>query len=129
MTGLRQKVLRLAAESGCSAYDSHYAALAQELDVLLLTHDGEVLGAFPETAVHLNDVLTEGGCVGVAPFLNSEGGNCRARTARDSAGVSNVRRAGRTPVARLSRLLLIPKWIRCETLSTDRPGRLLPPEV
>jgi predicted nucleic acid-binding protein len=58
MTCLRQEVLRLAAESGSPAYDSHYAALAQELDVPLLTHDGEVLGAFPETAVHRGDVLT-----------------------------------------------------------------------
>jgi predicted nucleic acid-binding protein len=54
------EVLRLAVESGCSAYDSHYAALAQQLDVPLLTHDGEVLQAFPETAVHPNDFLTGG---------------------------------------------------------------------
>ena len=52
------EVLRLATESGCSAYDSHYAALAQQLDVPLVTHDGEVLEAFPETAVHPGDFLT-----------------------------------------------------------------------
>lgn len=51
------EVLRLAVESGCSAYDSHYAALAQKLDVPLLTHDGEVLEGFPETAIHPKDFL------------------------------------------------------------------------
>jgi predicted nucleic acid-binding protein len=47
------EVLRRAVDSGCSAYDSHYAALAQQLDVPLVTHDGEVLEAFR--------VLGEGG--------------------------------------------------------------------
>ncbi|PQJ26911.1 hypothetical protein BSZ35_18460 [Salinibacter sp. 10B] len=51
------EVLRLATQSGCSAYASHYAALAQQLDVPLITHDGEVLEALPETAVHPNDFL------------------------------------------------------------------------
>lgn len=51
------EVLRLAVDSGCSAYDSHYAALAEQLDVPLITHDGEVLEAFPETAVHPDDFL------------------------------------------------------------------------
>jgi predicted nucleic acid-binding protein len=51
------EVLRLAIDSGCSAYDSHYAALAQQLDVPLVTHDGDVLEAFPETAVHPSDFL------------------------------------------------------------------------
>jgi predicted nucleic acid-binding protein len=51
------EVLRLATQSGCSAYDSHYAALAQQLDAPLITHDGDVLEAFPETAVHPDDFL------------------------------------------------------------------------
>jgi predicted nucleic acid-binding protein len=51
------EVLRLAVESGCSAYDAHYAALAQQLEVPLVTHDGELLDAFPETAVHPKDFL------------------------------------------------------------------------
>jgi predicted nucleic acid-binding protein len=50
-------VLRLAVDSGCSAYDSHYAALAQQLDVPLVTHDGKILEAFPEMAVHPDDFL------------------------------------------------------------------------
>jgi len=53
------EALRLAVESGCSAYDSHYATLAQQLDVPLLTHDGEILEAFPETAVHPDHFLEE----------------------------------------------------------------------
>jgi predicted nucleic acid-binding protein len=51
------EVLRLATQSGCSAYDSHYAALAQQLDVSLVTHEEDVLEAFPETAVHPGDFL------------------------------------------------------------------------
>lgn len=53
------EVLRLAADSGCTAYDTQYAALAQQLDAPLLTHDGEVLEGFPETAVHPSDFLTQ----------------------------------------------------------------------
>ncbi len=51
------KVLRLAVNSGCTAYDSQYAAVAQQLDVPLVTHDGEVLANFPERAVHPSDFL------------------------------------------------------------------------
>ena len=51
------EVLRLAVDSGCAAYDSQYAALAQRLGVPLVTHDGQVLAGFPETAVHPSDFL------------------------------------------------------------------------
>lgn len=51
------EVLRLAVDSGCTAYDSHYAALAQQLEVDLVTHDEEVLNGFPETAIHPRDFL------------------------------------------------------------------------
>ena len=51
------EVLRLAVNSGCKAYDSQYAALAQQLDVPLVTHDQEVLDGFPETAVPPSDFL------------------------------------------------------------------------
>ena len=51
------EVLRLAVGSGCTAYDSQYAALAQQLDVPLVTHDQEVLDGFPQTAVHPSDFL------------------------------------------------------------------------
>lgn len=53
------EVLRLAVSSGCTAYDSQYAALAQQLDVPLVTHDGEVLEGFPKTAVHPSDYLNK----------------------------------------------------------------------
>lgn len=50
-------VLRLAAESGCSAYDCQYVQLAKDLDVPLVTHDKEVLGAFPRVALRAEDFL------------------------------------------------------------------------
>jgi predicted nucleic acid-binding protein len=45
-------VLLLAAASGCSAYDCEFVALAEQLDVTLVTFDREVLEAFPGTAIH-----------------------------------------------------------------------------
>lgn len=46
-------VLRLAAESGCSAYDCEYVLLAQRMNLRLVTSDRAVLAAFPGTAVPL----------------------------------------------------------------------------
>ena len=43
-------ILTLAAESGCSAYDCEYVALAQLLSVPLVTEDQELLAAFADTA-------------------------------------------------------------------------------
>lgn len=48
-----EKVLELAAQSKCSAYDCEYAALAQDLNVPLVTTDRQIFRAFPETAVSL----------------------------------------------------------------------------
>jgi len=48
-----EKVLYLAKESGCSAYDCEFVSLAQELKVPLITADRKVLKAFPNTAVSL----------------------------------------------------------------------------
>lgn len=47
-------VLRLAAESGCTAYDCEFVALAQDLDVPLVTVDRQVLAAFTNRAVSLD---------------------------------------------------------------------------
>lgn len=44
-------VLTLAVRSGCSAYDCEYVALAEDLDVPLVTFDGDVAGAFPDRAL------------------------------------------------------------------------------
>ncbi len=44
-------VLKLASESGCSAYGCEYIALAMKLGVSLVTSDKKVLGAFPGIAV------------------------------------------------------------------------------
>ena len=44
-------VLRLAAESGCSAYDCEFVALARTLDLPLVTADRSLLRAFPGVAV------------------------------------------------------------------------------
>jgi predicted nucleic acid-binding protein len=44
-------VLRLAARSGCSAYDCEFVALAEDLGTRLVTTDRQVLRAFPAVAV------------------------------------------------------------------------------
>lgn len=44
-------VLGLAARSGCSAYDCEFAALAEDLGLLLVTTDRALLKAFPSVAV------------------------------------------------------------------------------
>ena len=48
-----EKVLELARDSGCTAYDCEFVALAQELNVPLVTTDKQILRAFPKTAVSL----------------------------------------------------------------------------
>jgi predicted nucleic acid-binding protein len=45
-----RQVLELASRSGCSAYDCEFVALAQDLEVPLVTNDRQVLKAFPTTA-------------------------------------------------------------------------------
>lgn len=49
-----EDVLRLAAASGCTAYDCEFVALARQLAVPLVTNDRQVLKAFPSIAVTLD---------------------------------------------------------------------------
>lgn len=44
-------VLSLAAQSGCSAYDCEFVALAKDLRVPLVTTDRQVLKAFPAVVI------------------------------------------------------------------------------
>jgi predicted nucleic acid-binding protein len=53
-------VLALAIQSGCTAYDCEYVALAEALDVPLVTEDREVLRAFPARAVSPEEFVTNG---------------------------------------------------------------------
>ena len=46
-----RQVLDLASRSGCSAYDCEFVALAQDLEVPLVTNDRQILKAFPTLAV------------------------------------------------------------------------------
>lgn len=46
-----ERVLQLVASSPCSAYDCEYVALAEELQVRLVTSDREILRHFPRIAV------------------------------------------------------------------------------
>jgi len=48
-------VLRLAGEADHPTYDCEYVALAQQLNVTLVTGDRAVAGLFPDTAVLLED--------------------------------------------------------------------------
>ena len=48
-----EKVLELALQSKCSAYDCEYVALAEDLAVKLVTTDRQVLRAFPKIAVSM----------------------------------------------------------------------------
>ena len=50
-------VLRLASRSKCSAYDCEFVALAQDLNVPLITVDKQVLGEFPENAISVQEFV------------------------------------------------------------------------
>ncbi|MFP4209102.1 MAG: type II toxin-antitoxin system VapC family toxin [Wenzhouxiangella sp.] len=50
------EVLRLAAKSGCSAYDCEFVALAEYLEIPLVTADQRLVRSFPERAQLLRKV-------------------------------------------------------------------------
>lgn len=51
------QVLKLVASSDCSAYDCEFVALAQDLDVELITVDKKILIEFPSIAVSMDDTI------------------------------------------------------------------------
>jgi predicted nucleic acid-binding protein len=51
------RVLKLAAESTCSAYDCEFVALAKDLGVPLVTVDKKVLSQFPDVAIALDKYI------------------------------------------------------------------------
>ncbi|HSA58085.1 MAG TPA: type II toxin-antitoxin system VapC family toxin [bacterium] len=54
-----QKIMNLVRKSPCSAYDCEFVALAEELDVSLVTTDRKVIAAFPRIAVPLKEFRAE----------------------------------------------------------------------
>lgn len=48
-------VLKLAAASGCSAYDCEYVALAEHLDAKVVSADAKLRKAFPKRVVSLSE--------------------------------------------------------------------------
>lgn len=52
-------VIKHVAESGCSAYDCEYIALAQDLNTKLITTDKRLIKAFPQIALNLKEMFSE----------------------------------------------------------------------
>jgi len=50
-TVVSQRVLQLAKESGCSAYDCEFVSLAMDLGAPLVSADRQILRAFPHVAL------------------------------------------------------------------------------
>jgi predicted nucleic acid-binding protein len=50
-----EPVLKLVAASRCSAYDCEFVAIAQELNVPLITSDRKILTEFPNAALSMQD--------------------------------------------------------------------------
>lgn len=50
-TVVSYRVMNLAAQSKCSAYDCEFVGLAQDLGVILVTADRQILRAFPDVTV------------------------------------------------------------------------------
>ena len=53
------QVLKLAEESGCSAYDCEFVALAVDMNVPLITVDKKILSKFPTISTSLDEFVSE----------------------------------------------------------------------
>lgn len=53
------RVLSLAKESGCSAYDCEYVSLASDLNVKLITNDKEVLKKFTDISISPKEFIQQ----------------------------------------------------------------------
>jgi predicted nucleic acid-binding protein len=52
-------IMRLVSSSNCSAYDCEFVALAQHLNIKLITSDKKILKDFPKTALALKTYLSQ----------------------------------------------------------------------
>jgi len=52
------QVLPLVDKSNCSSYDCEFVALANQLNIQLVTQDKKVLNEFPSTAISVTDFLS-----------------------------------------------------------------------
>ena len=52
------RIIELATESGCTAYDCEFVSLAERLDVPLVTSDKKVLTAFPQITISMETFVT-----------------------------------------------------------------------
>lgn len=50
-----EKIFDLISKSDCTAYDCEFIALAQQLDVLLVTADKQLLNRFPNSSISLEE--------------------------------------------------------------------------
>ena len=48
-----REIIKIIDSSKCSAYDCEFIALAQNLDVPLITSDKQIINEFPETAISI----------------------------------------------------------------------------
>ncbi|MTI89489.1 MAG: type II toxin-antitoxin system VapC family toxin [Balneolaceae bacterium] len=51
------QVLSFISDSSCSSYDCEFVALADDLDIKLITFDKKIIKEFPEVAVHPEEFI------------------------------------------------------------------------
>ena len=51
------QVLSLVSDSSCSSYDCEFVALADDLDIKLVTFDKKIIKEFPEIAIHSEEFI------------------------------------------------------------------------